>query len=589
VSVDAWLTLAVLVVTLAVLAGERLPASLVAVGAVTILLLAGVIEEEQALAGFSNPAPIAVAALYVLAAAVHSTRVLERLVDRLLADRGAEARGGALRMLAPAAGFSAFLNNTPIVAMTAPAVAGWARRAGHPASAYLMPVCFAISLGGVVTLVGTSTNLVVSGLLEEAGREPLGLFEQARAGLPVAALGIVLLAFLAPRLLPARRTPGEALGDEREFTVEMVVDEGPLAGKSVAEVGLRNLEGVFLVEIERDGRPLAPVGPEHVLVAGDRLTFAGNVERVLDLQRRPGLHSAEHRHFSLAAPAPGRRLYEVVVAEASPLAGSTLKETGFRARYGAAVVAIHRAGERVPGKLGDVTVRPGDVLLVLAGPDFNDRWRGRRDFLVVAPGGSDGPPRLEKAPIVALIVLGLLGAVGSGLLEIVPAALLAALAVVGLRVLTPAEAREAVDLNVVVLVAASFGLAAAMTASGLAGEIASTLIEPFSVLGDVGVLTGVLAGTVVLTQLVTNNAAAAVMFPVALAAAGQADVDVRPLAVAVALGASYAFLTPIGYQTNTMVYGMGGYRFGDFARLGMPLLLALFVLTLVLVPLGWTL
>jgi di/tricarboxylate transporter len=587
-TVDAWLTLAVLVITLAVLASERLPAALVVVAAVTTLLVAGVVDEEQALAGFSNPAPVAVAALYVLAAAVQSTHVIESVVGRILAGGATDVRG-MLRILPPSAAFSAFLNNTPIVAMTAPAVAGWARRSGRPASLYLMPVCFAVTLGGVVTLVGTSTNILVSGLLEGSGREPLGLFEQTRIGLPVAAVGIGLLALLASRLLPARRSPGAFSGDEREFTVEMVVEDGPLVGRSVADAGLRNLEGVFLVEMERAGRTLSPVGPEFVLEAGDRLTFAGNVGRVLDLQRRTGLRSAEQRHFRIATGVPGRRLYEVVVAEGSPLAGSTLKQIGFRARYGAAVVAIHRAGERLPGKLGAITLRPGDLLLVLAGPGFHEQWRGRRDFLVVAPHATEGPARLEKAPVVAMVVVGLLVSVGTGFLEIVPAALIAALLVVGLRVLSPGEARDAIDLNVVVLVAASFGLATAMTASGLANEIASALIQPASALGEIGVLAGVLAGTVILTQLVTNNATAAVMFPVALAAAAQTGVAMRPLAVAVALGASYAFLTPIGYQTNAMVYGMGGYRFGDFARLGLPLLIAVFGLTLVLIPLWWSL
>lgn len=591
---EAWLTLVVVIATIVVLVTERISPTFAVLGAVVVLLVTGVIEPEEAFSGFSNPAPITVAALYVLAAGVERTGALERVASALLREDkkgGSGGTGSMARVLGPTAASSAFLNNTTIVAMVAPAVLTWARRTGRSPSPYLMPVSFAAILGGVVTLIGTSTNLVVSGLLSEAGEEPLGLFEIGRTGLPVAVAGLTLLILLGPRLLPVRRAPSEEYReDARQFTVEMVVsDNSPLAHGSVAEGGLRSLEGVFLIEIERDGRRIAPVPPTEVLAGGDRLIFAGNVNRIVDLQRIPGLSSAEERHYTKLDAGSQRQFFEAVVAEGSSLAGSTLKDVGFRGRYGGAVMAVHRAGERVPGKLGEVRLKPGDVLLVLAESGFRRRWRHEPDFLLIASLDGGGPPRREKAPIVGIVLLAVLVLAATGLMDILDLSLLAAVAIVALGVLTPNQARNAVDLNVIVLIAASFGLGAALQSSGLAESLASGLVSVFDPFGDLGLLLGVLLATIILTEMITNNAAAVLMFPIAFATATQAGLEPRGFAIAVAIGASASFLSPIGYQTNTMVYGMGGYRFTDFARLGFPLTIVVIVLAAIFIPLSWPL
>jgi di/tricarboxylate transporter len=454
-----------------------------------------------------------------------------------------------------------------------------------------MPVSFASILGGVITAIGTSTNLVVSGLMTASDQRPLGLFEIGQVGLPVAVAGLIVMVLLAPRVLAPRRAPGERMGDDaRQFTVEMTLSNGsPLAGQTVADAGLRNLEGVFLVEVERSGYRIAPVSPDEVLVTGDRLTFAGNVSRVLDLQRLPGLTSAEEPHFSFAGSAMRRRMFEAVVGQDSTLAGSSLKEIGFRSRYGGAVLAIHRAGERIDAKLGEVRLHPGDVLLVLSDSDFRRRWNDGRDFLVIAPLDGETPPRRDKALIVGIVVAALLAVVGTGMLDILKAALVAAFALVAFRVLSPSEARGAVDLNVIIVIAGSFGLGEAVSRSGLAQQLADTIIEPMGSLGDIGLLIGVLLATVLLTELITNNAAAVLVFPIAMAVASQSGLDPRPFAMAIALAASASFLTPIGYQTNTMVYGMGGYRFSDFARLGLPLTLIALAVGVIVIPIFWPL
>jgi di/tricarboxylate transporter len=278
-----------------------------------------------------------------------------------------------------------------------------------------------------------------------------------------------------------------------------------------------------------------------------------------------------------------------VIADGSPLANSTLKDVGFRGRYGGAVVAIHRADERLPGKLGAITLRAGDVLVVLASDGFHTRWREERDFLVVAPLDGETPPRREKAPVVGILTLALFVTVGLGWLDILEASLLVAIGLVALRVLTPFEARQAIDLNVLVVIAASFGIGAAIGQSGLADRIAELFVDGFGSFGDLGLLLGVLVATVLLTELITNNAAAVLMFPIAIATAVQAGIEPHAMAVAVAIGASSSFLSPIGYQTNTMVYGMGGYRFGDFARVGFPLTILMLIVATIFIPLWWPL
>jgi len=591
---DAWLTLAVVLGTVVTLALDRASPPVAVMAAVTVLLVAGVIDDGQAFSGFSNSAPITVAALYVLSAAAQTTGIVESLTARILGPGTSQQMGDRnilARLLVPTIAASALLNNTPIVAMVAPGVVSWARRTGRSVSRYLMPISFASILGGLLTAIGTSTNLVVSGLMSASGQEPLGLFEIGRVGLPLAIGGFFVMVLIAPRVLAPRRSPTEGITeDAREFTVEMTVgNASPMAGQTVAEAGLRNLEGVFLVEIERARHRIAPVSPDEVLAGGDRLTFAGNVGRVLDLQRLPGLSSAEEPHFSFAGLSMRRRMFEVVVGEASPLAGSSLKDTGFRSRYGGAVLAIHRAGERIQAKLGEVRLRPGDVLLVLADTDFRKRWSDRLDFLVVASLDGDTPPRRDKAMIVGVVIVALLGVVGTGLMDILEASLIAAFLLVALRVLSPSEARNSVDLNVIVVIAGSFGLGAAVETSGLAQEVANNIIEPMGTFGDVGLLLGVLIATVMLTELITNNAAAVLVFPIAMAVASQAGLDTRPFAMAIALGASASFLTPIGYQTNTMIYGMGGYHFGDFARLGVPLTVLVFVVGFLVIPIFWPL
>ena len=580
---EGWFTLLVVGTTIVVLARELLPPAMAVLGAVVVLLLAGIIDSDQALAGFSNEAPIVVGALFILARAVDVAGILEPVVGRLF--KNATGRPLLARLLFPITLFSGFLNNTTLVAMTIPPVVELTTRRQLAASHFLIPVSYAAVLGGVITAIGTSTNLTVSGLLRESELPPLELFELAPVGLPIALAGTAAMVLLAQKLLPDRTKGTDTVGDRvREFSVTMTVaPTGPLDGVSVEAGGLRHLRGVFLAQIERDGEVIAPVAPEEVLLGGDILFFVGRVTDIVDLQRHRGLVSSEHSQLS-RLDGSGHAFFEVVVGGESALMGRTIREIGFRGRYDAAVLAVHRAGARLDAKLGDIRLRVGDTLLVLGDESFRERWRDSRDFLVVAPLSGIPPTQPRKAAIVTAVVVLFVALTALEIVPLLNAALGVAFTLIATRVLTLRQARNALDLDILVLIASAFGLGAAVTVSGLGEAIAGILVAGMEPFGTVGTLAGVLIATMLLTEMISNNAAAALMFPIALSTAQAVGADPRPFVIAITLGASLSFLTPIGYQTNLMVYSIGNYRFSDYTRLGVPLNLITVTLAVLLIP-----
>ena len=575
---DAWITLAVLATMVLLMARNVLPPAVAILGAVVVLFLLNVIDSRDAFAGFSNPAPLTIAALYILAGAAARTGSVRRLVDKTLQSDVGDHKA-LVRLLPPVLLSSAFLNNTPIVALLAPELVSWARRRGRAVSVLLMPVSFAAILGGIVTLIGTSTTLVVSGLLEESGADPLSFFEVTPIGLPLALAGLAVLLLLAPSVLPTRQAAADISEEAmREFIIDMTVDlGGHIDGKSVEAGGLRNLTGVFLVQVHRDGSSIEPVGPKLILEGGDRLRFVGRADEVLDLHAISGLSSAVSDQFT-GFDLNRSAFVEVVVGNTSPITGRTLKEARFRSTYQGAVVAIHRAGQRVHEKLGDVTIRTGDTLIVLSDAGFKDRWRNRGDFLLIAEVADSPVPPGDSAALLPLAVLGgVVVIAASGVMPILKASLLGVLVVLGLKLITASQARDSINLDVVLVVAGGFGLAAAMTNSGLADRAAAAISSSLGSLGAVGVLAGLVALTVLLTEVVSNTAAAVMVYPVAISSAVALGADPRSFAIAIAIAASASFLTPVGYQTNTMVYGPGGYRYGDYARLGAPITVIMIV------------
>lgn len=568
------------------LAREWVPPAVGLLAGLTALVLARVVEPSLAFSGFSAEATIAIGALFVVARAIREHAGIEPLMARFL-GRTSSDRVVLAKLLPATAGMSSVLANTPMVAALAPMVRTWAERHGRAASHYLIPVSFAAILGGLVTVIGTTTTLLVSGLLEAAGEEPFAFFEVLPLGLPVAVVGLGLTIMLAPRLLPDRRAPHEQVAtDARDYSFRLqVLPDGPLVGESVEGAGLRNLRDAFVARIDRGDEEIAPVTPTTRLVADDVLTFVGSVEHVRELADRPGLATAESQADLLEGGDHAH--FETVIRAGSSLSGRTLKEASFRGRYGGAVLAIHRAGQRLEGKLGARTLHAGDALLVLADRDFDERVRWTGDFSVVVPLDTDGAPRVRGRTLTLLSLLGLVVTAATGLLPLLHAILAAVVVLIATRTITVQQARRAIDLDILLIVASAIGLGAAVSATGLAGELADVVTRAAGDSSHVVALLLIVAATMLMTELVTNVAAAALMVPVALDVGATIGADTRGMAVAVAIAASSSFLTPVGYQTNTIVYGLGGYRFGDWWRLGLPVTLTVLVTSALVVPAVW--
>jgi di/tricarboxylate transporter len=585
---EAWFTLTVVTFGVVALIREVLAPDLIFLGVLAVLLVSGILSPQEALAGFANPEVISVGALFVVAGAMQNTGALgfvaTRLFGRIRGDRQA-----LLRLMLPVAGISAFLNNTPIVAMFTPVVIDWARRHRLSPSRFLIPLSYATILGGTCTLIGTSTNLVVNGLMIGAGMPGMSFFELSPVGVPCAVVGLAFIALIGRRLLPDRKDLLESLAEsQREYLTELEVRaDCPLAGQRIEKAGLRHLPGLFLIRIERAEEIVAPVGPEERLKVGDRLVFTGVVSTIVDLQKIRGLVPAgDHRdgqeHFLTR-----ENLSEAVVSEDSPLIGSTIRDANFRTHYGAAVVAVHRRGRRLSGKIGDIVLHAGDTLLLEASPGFARAYRNAPDFYLVSEVPDSTPPRFHKAVPALVVLVAVVALVTTELLPMVTAALLAASAVVVLGCLSVGEVRGVVDMSVLILIAAAFGVSKALEKTGAAGVVASVLIEAGVGMGPSGVLAMVYLATLIFTEFLSNAAAAALMFPIAAEAARQFGVDARPFAIAIAIAASAAFASPLGYQTHLMVYGPGGYRFSDFLKIGIPLNLLIFVVAMLCIPYTW--
>lgn len=617
---------------------RNVPTDLLFLFGMMIVTLTGVITPAEAFAGLASTAVLTIGSLLVVAAGLRVTGVLDWIGHRWL-GRFKSERAALLALAVGLVSTSAFLLNTAVVAMAMPVVLDWCRKRGISPSRLLMPVSYLAILGGVCTLIGTSTTLVLNDMLkveyqsrmaeveklekEKSGQDnhvkdtsheqmlsesrqhaeqvrPLGLFEIGKAGLPCALVGTLVLIIWGRRLLPNRTELVERLGDQRrEYLVEMLVQsECPLIGLTVERAGLRHLPGLYLIEIDRGEDVITPVTPHDVIRPDDRLIFTGVVSTILDLERIPGLVPAADTTYEFhPTQRQQRHLTEVVLSRTCPLIGTTVREGNFRQRYNAAVVAVHRNGVRLTNKIGNIQLEAGDTLLLQTRSEFVSNFRNNLDFYLVSSVEGAEPRRHDRARLaggLALILVGLLvfislltGQVPMGPGIEAAVAMAVALLMVVTRCLRIADARAAIDLQLLLTIAGALAMGRALTVSGAADAVAGGMVQLVGSGNPWTLLIVLYLLTMIFTELITNNAVAAMLFPLAVAVAADSGHHPRPFIIAIALASSLAFITPIGYQTNLMVMGPGGYRPRDYLRSGIPISLSVALTAMVLIPRFW--
>ena len=584
---DAWITLGVMGLVLGLLVATRVGPDVILCGGVTLLVTLHVLTPAEAIAGMANEGMATVALLFIVAVGLRETGGMAMLMQPLL-GHPRSLRQAQTRLVAPVALMSAFLNNTPLVAMMLPVASDWGRRYQLSVSKLLMPLSFASILGGACTLIGASTNLLINALLAKAPGAPTFAFlDLVWVGAPCAVIGSGFMIWSSRWLLPERRAATPIADDARAYTIEMRVEPGgPLEGQTIEQAGLRHLAGLFLMEIHRNEEVLAAVSPHERLWGDDQLVFVGVVESIVDLQRRRGLAPATDQLFKLSKPRSDRLLVEAVVSSSCPLVGQTIRDGRFRTVYNAVVIAVTRNGERLRQKLGDIVLQPGDTLLLETHSWFAEQHRHSRDFYLVSRIEDSAPPRHERAWVAVGLLGFMLAAMAFGWLPVLNAVMLTAGLMIITKCCSVTTARRSINWQVIIVIAASFALARAMESSGAALAVSQTLLglagaNPWTALAMVyGV-------AMLFTHVITNNAAAVLIFPIALETARALGVSPMPFMIALMMAASCGFATPIAYQTNLMVYGPGGYRFTDYLRFGGPLSLLLWGLTVGLTPLFW--
>eukprot|EP00043_Microstomoeca_roanoka_P012033 m.115452 g.115452 ORF g.115452 m.115452 type:complete len:723 (-) comp15370_c3_seq1:99-2267(-) len=593
------ITLCLLGVMLIAMAKEWAPPDMLMIGILILFVPMGIITINEAVEGFSNTGMLTVAVLFPVAAGVQLTGAIEPL-RRLLERRTrpppgqrADIRKVLAWIMFPIGVLSAFLNNTPVVAMMIPLVERLGQRLGISPSKLLIPLSYASILGGTCTLIGTSTNLVVIGLVSQ--RIPgfsMGIFELGQVGLPVLFAGVAYVVIFAQRILPDRQSVTSAIVRPREYITCMFIKTASeanghsLEGKSVLEAGLRSLPGLFLVQIEREnGTVVSAPSPDTLLQGGDKLFFAGKVDSVLSLSQVRGLRLAEddEDEVDLNRLKGDDILVEAVVAPHSALVHRSVKDAAFRSRYKAAIIAVHRHGVRINKKIGEIVLQAGDALLLVTNKDFVSLYQHQDDFALVSAVDGHVSFRWKKAPIAVFLTVAMIALSVADVIDLLTAAIFAAGGLVLFRCMSASELRSAINLEVLLVIAAAFGLSNALVNSGAAQLMADGVIIASKPTGIVGLYIMVYLTTMLFSAVVTNNAAITIMFPVAYQAALDLDVDFFPLLLLLMMGASASFLTPTGYQTNLMVYGPGGYTFTDFLKFGGMLQIWLGVITVSIV------
>ena len=605
-TLEAWITIGTIAtIIVALTIKRRIGPDLVMTGGLVVLMLTGVVGLDNATQGFASQPILMIAGLFVVAAALQETGGIE-LIGRKLLGRPSGLVTAQLRMMIPVATMSAFMNTTPIVAMYLPMVSDWAKRLHIQPSKLFMPLSFSGILGGQGSMIGTGSNLIIMMMFIKWWNEPpawvaginigppsgaLAFWGAAWIGIPVAILGMVFIVLTSKWLLPNRTSTRELKNDNRLYEIKMQIEkDSPIIGKSIEQAELRGLEGLFLSAIVRDDQIIHAVTPEIILFEDDKLLFVGNVESVVDLRKIRGLIPASKELKDIDGRVITRTMVEAVVAGSSSLVGQRVKDSQFRSTYNGVILSIHRKGRPIKQKIGDIVLEVGDTLLIESDNSFLRTWRHSRDFYLVSRVDNSRAPLHNKAWI-SLAILGLLVALLTTStylgISLIAAVWFCGLLMVATGCINGPAARQAINIQVLIVIGAAMGIGQAVDKSGLALSASTALLEFTNSLnvGNYGTLFAIFILTSVAAQLMTNFGAAVIMFPIVIGAAEGLGVSPYPFVFTMMAAAGCNFLTPVTYQTNLMVYGPGGYKFMDFPRLGVPLTLLVAIIAITIAPL----
>ncbi|EGQ7757405.1 SLC13 family permease [Vibrio vulnificus] len=548
----------------------KIKPSYIFAGAAFAAFMAGMSDLTAIAANFTNSSLLTLVLLILASTALEKTRLIS-WVSRSISE-------GRLLTVVAKLGFStaflsSFTNNTAVVVSLIGAIK---RNRQHAPSKLLIPLSYAAIFGGTLTLIGTSTNLIINSFVEDAGLPSLSFFTPTLIGLAIVIGGVLVLIPLS-YLLPDYDDQGQ---DELPYFLEAAVEPGsPLVGRSITENNLRALRKLFLAEVIRDGQTVPSVGPDFVLQAKDRLLFCGEVDSVSTLQEIPGLTLFGQQHLN------GQNFVEVVVSSSATFCNKTLKSSRFRDRFDAVVVAIRRGHERLEGGLGNITLAAGDTLVVVPGKRFEaERQAHRKEFVLMNDLDSSARLDSHKSTLVLIGFMAVIAAALTGLVPIIKGLALYLLALVVFGIVQLNELRRRFPIDIVVIVGSALSIAQLMISSGFSERMGGMFIEAFNGWGVFGALVATYFVTLILTELVTNNAAAALAFPLGYSMALGYGVDPMPFIMAVLFGASASFISPYGYQTNLLVYSVGNYRLLDYLKIGVPISLVYSVLVLTLIP-----
>jgi di/tricarboxylate transporter len=598
-TISGFIALGVILLMIIALIKELLRPGLILFSALVVFMVTDIISAEDALSGFSNKGMITVALLFLVSEGVKETGVLNKIGSFILPKKRKPIPRLLMQIMIPVSAISAFLNNTPVVIIFAPMLKKWADKLSLPSQKFLIPLSYATIFGGTCTLIGTSTNLLVHGMMLDRGMTGLSMFELAKVGLFIVFFGFLYINLFSNRLLPGEKIPRFSFpNDIREYYFDLYLPaDSNLIGKEIEKRRLPGLSEFQVRTVIRDGKHIRISNAPFILEADDKLIVAGSSENVGYLTQASNIKLTALENVDPDFLKKSLKQVEVVIAPRFPGIQRTLGEFDFFGHYNAVVMAVHRNGERITTNLENLEMKAGDNLMLLTTDDFTRYWGESRVFYMASEIGEmdDSKDRRRRWIAMGLVFIMIAGATlgrfiptqGKNEFDMFFFAAITVVLMAMMKIFTPKKYTKPINWDVLITIACAIGISRALQLSGAADFIARNTINISKGFGPLGVMAAIFIITNVFTEIITNNAAAAITFPIAYAAATQLGVDPKPLFITICVAASASFSTPIGYQTNLIVQSIGNYKFSDYWKIGLPLNIMALIISLLVIPMFW--